>query len=52
MDNNKRIRRKVRNAYVISTVSIALVLFLLGSVGYLILGARGATQRLEESMTV
>ena len=52
MDNNKRIRRKVRNAYVISTVSIALVLFLLGSVGYLILGAMGATQRLEESMTV
>lgn len=37
---------------VISTVSIALVLFLLGSVGYLILGAMGATQRLEESMTV
>ena len=52
MDNNKRIRRKVRNAYVISTVSIALVLFLLGSVGYLILGAMGATQRLGESMTV
>ena len=41
MDNNKRIRREVRNAYVISTVSIALVLFLLGSVGYLILGAIG-----------
>lgn len=52
MDNNKRIRRKVRNAYIISTVSVALVLFLLGSVGYLILGALGTTQRLKESMTV
>lgn len=52
MDNNKRIQRKVRNAYIISTVSVALVLFLLGSVGYLILGALGTTQRLKESMTV
>lgn len=52
MDSNKRIRRKVRNAYIISTVSVALVLFLLGSVGYLILGALGTTQRLKESMTV
>lgn len=52
MDNNKRIRWKVRNAYIISTVSVALVLFLLGSVGYLILGALGTTQRLKESMTV
>lgn len=52
MDNNRRIRRKVRNAYIISTVSVALVLFLLGSVGYLILGALGTTQRLKESMTV
>ena len=52
MDNNRRIRRKVRNAYIMSTVSVALVLFLLGSVGYLILGALGTTQRLKESMTV
>lgn len=51
-DNNKRIKRKVRNAYVVSTVSIALVLFLLGAVGYLILGALGATQRLKENVTV
>lgn len=52
MDNNKRIKRKVRNAYVISTVSISLVLFLLGAVGYLILGAMNATERLKESVTV
>lgn len=51
-DNNRRIKRKVRNAYVVSTVSIALVLFLLGAVGYLILGALGATQRLKENVTV
>ncbi len=52
MDDNKRIRRRVRRAYAISTVSIALVLFLLGSVGYLIINAMKATQRLEENMTV
>lgn len=51
-DSNKRIKRKVRNAYLISTVSVALVLFLLGGVGYLILGALGATERLKESVTV
>ena len=38
VNNNRKIKRKVRNAYIISTVSIALVLFLLGAVGYLILG--------------
>ncbi len=52
MDDNKRIRRRVRRAYAISTISIALVLFLLGSVGYLIINAMKATQRLEENMTV
>lgn len=51
-DSNRRMRRKVRNAYLISTVSIALVLFLLGGVGYLILGALGATERLREQVTV
>ena len=33
-ENTKSLRRKVRNSYIISTISIALVLFLLGSVGY------------------
>lgn len=51
-DENKKIRRKVRNAYMISTVSIALVLFLLGAVSYLIIGALGATDRLKESITL
>ena len=27
VDKNKRIKRRVRNAYIVSTVSIALVLF-------------------------
>lgn len=50
--NEKKIKRRVRNAYLISTVSIALVLFLLGSVGYLILNAREASDQLKENMTV
>lgn len=50
--SEKRIKRRVRNAYLISTVSIALVLFLLGSVGYLILNARDASDQLKENMTV
>ncbi len=52
MQDNRRLKRKVRNSYVISTVSIALVLFLLGSVGYLILNALSATDRMKESMAV
>lgn len=51
-DENRKIRRKVRNAYIISTVSMALVLFLLGTVSYLILGALNASDRLKESVTV
>lgn len=52
LDNNRRIKRKVRNAYVISTVSVALVLFLLGAVGYLIVGALHASNRLKENVSV
>lgn len=52
MDNNKRIKRKVRNAYMVSTISISLVLFLLGGVGYLIMGALNASQQLKENMAV
>ena len=32
MKDDKRLKRKVRNSYIVSTVSITLVLFLLGSV--------------------
>jgi cell division transport system permease protein len=50
--NEKKIRQRVRSAYVVSTVSIALVLFLLGAVGYLILNARLASDRLRENLSV
>ncbi|MDR2885829.1 MAG: permease-like cell division protein FtsX [Rikenellaceae bacterium] len=51
-ENNKELRRKIRTSYAISTTSIALVLFLLGTVGYLILNAISATDRMKESVTV
>lgn len=50
--NNKSLERRVRRSYFISTLSVALVLFLLGSVGYLILNAISATDRMRESVTV
>lgn len=50
--NNRKLRRKVRNSYIISTVSVAMVLFLLGSVGYLIMSALDASDRLRESVSV
>lgn len=52
MNSDKRLRRKVRNSYIISTVSVAMVLFLLGSVGYLIMGALGVTDRIREGVSV
>ncbi len=50
MRDNKRLKRKVRNSYLISTVSIALVLFLLGSVGYLSLTVLDVSQALSRSI--
>ncbi len=52
MENNRRIRRKVRNSYIVSTVSIALVLFLLGAVGYLMNAALRVAESLQESVTL
>jgi len=51
-ENEKSLERKVRNSYAISTISIALVLFLLGSVGYLIIGAMKVTDSIKEGITV
>ena len=51
-ENTKSLRRKVRNSYIISTISIALVLFLLGSVGYLILNAVRATDLMKENVAI
>lgn len=51
-ENTKTLKRKVRNSYIISTISIALVLFMLGSVGYLIFNALRATDMLKENVSV
>ena len=51
-ENSKSLKRKVRNSYIISNISIALVLFLLGSVGYLIFNAVRATEMMKENMSI
>ncbi len=50
--DNKKLERKVRRSYFISTISVALVLFLLGSVSYLIMNAFKASDAIRESITV
>lgn len=52
MKDDKRLKRKVRNSYIVSTVSITLVLFLLGSVGYLMTAALQVARSLQESVAV
>lgn len=52
MRNDKRLRRKVRRSYIVSTISISLVLFLLGSVGYMLYAALTTAQTLRESVTL
>ncbi len=52
MKDDKRLKRKVRNSYRISTLSLSLVLFLLGSVGYLIGVAMKLAHTLQEQVTV
>lgn len=47
---DKRLKRKVRNSYIVSTVSVALVLFLLGSVGYLLVAAMEVARDLEQGI--
>lgn len=48
----KNLRRKVRNSYIISSVSIAMVLFLLGSVGYLLYRAMLITDSMKENFAM
>lgn len=45
-------RRKVRRSYVISTISIALVLFMLGAVSYVALSAVTAASTLRDSVVL
>ena len=52
MKNDKRIKRKVRRSYIVSTISIALVLFLLGSVGYMLTAAFSMAHNLRNSVTL
>ena len=52
MSRGKELRRKVRGSYAISTVSIALVLFLVASVGYIIWNLSKATDNIKERMTL
>lgn len=52
MTDDKRIKRRVRNSYILSTVSTALVLFLLGSVGYLMFAAMRVGDTLQQSVQV
>lgn len=52
MNTDKRLKRKVRNSYIVSTVSITLVLFLLGSVGYLMVAAMKVADTLQQSIAV
>lgn len=52
MKDDRKLKRKVRRSYLISTLSMALVLFLLGSVGYLMVAAMRVAQGLQQSVTV
>ena len=52
MSSRKQLRRKVRGSYAISTVSVAMVLFLVASVGYIIWNLTKATDNIKERMTL
>lgn len=52
MRDEKLIRRRVRRSQIVSGVSISLVLFLLGSVGYLMMVAMQYGRSLQQSVTV
>lgn len=51
-NRDKRLKRRVRWSYVISTVSIALVLFMLGSVSYVMMSALSASRSLRENVVL
>ncbi|MFI3318109.1 MAG: permease-like cell division protein FtsX [Rikenellaceae bacterium] len=51
MKEDKRLKRKVRNSYIISTISIALVLLLLGSVSYMAWTALDIAADLREGIS-
>ncbi len=52
MREDKRLRRKVRRSYIVSTISISMVLFMLGSVGYMLTAALTTAYSLRHSITL
>ncbi len=52
MTSNKKMRRRVRGSYAISTISIAFVLFLIASVGFIIWNLSKTTDTIKERMTL
>ena len=51
-NSDKALKRRVRRSYVVSTVSIALVLFLMGTVGYLMSSVLRTAATMRESVTM
>lgn len=51
-NSDAALRRRVRRSYVVSTISIALVLFLLGTVGYMMYSVLSASATMRESVTM
>ena len=51
-NENKRLKRKVRNSYAVSTVSMALVLLLAGAAGFMITATMKAAAALQNSVTL
>ena len=49
---DRRLQSKVRRSYIISTMSISLVLFMLGIVSYVTFSALSAAERLREGVVV
>ena len=52
MRNDKRLKRKVRRSYIVSTISISLVIFLMGTVGYMLSAAITTAHTLRSSITI
>ena len=52
MNENKRLKRKVRTSYAISTLSIALVLFLAGAAAFTVAATVRAAATLQNSVTL
>ena len=51
-NKEQRVRRKVRRSYITSTISIELVLFMLGAVSYVTLSAISAADALKDSVVI